>query len=239
MAPTGRAKAANSAERALEQRTAAKPDDAVAHYRLGVLLLASRDLYKSFAPDKSGVVARAEQLLQRAVAIDPTHARAQATLGFALHQMERLADALACFLAARRLDPANATYDVYVPTLLVAMQREDEAIAEINRVGRRRKVNLAKLRRELAAARFPADAETLLLNGFIRAYNFMWSWLSDEAERIRNSLMRGRKQQLAKAEMDECEAFSRALRKEFRRAQVPAALRPLAAAAARYGIGDD
>ncbi|HYC50969.1 MAG TPA: hypothetical protein VEB19_07675, partial [Gemmatimonadaceae bacterium] len=92
------------------------------------------------------------------------------------------------------------TYDVYVPTLLAALDREEDALAEIARVGRRRKANLAKVKRELAAAKFPADADTLLLNAFIRAYNFMWSWLSDEAERVRNSLTRGRKQRLAKAE---------------------------------------
>ena len=227
------------AERTLEQRIADRPDDAVAHYRLGILLLASRDLYQFYARDSRRVVARAEQLLQRAVALDPTHARAQATLGFALHQLERLDDALACFRSARTLDPKNETYDVYVPTLLVELEREKEALAEINRVGRRRKANLTQLRRELAKAKFKADATSLLMNGFIRARNFMWSWLSDEAERIRNSLTRGRKQRVAKAETDECEAFSRALQKDFRRSQVPASLRPLAAAAARYGIGDD
>ena len=226
-------------ERVLEQRIARNPDDAVAYYRLGVLLVASRDLYRSFARDTTGVVARAEQMLQRAVVLDPDHARAQAALGFALHQLDRLDDALSCFRIARRLDPKNETYDVYVPTLLAALERQQEALAEISRVGRRRGVNVAKLRRQLADARLEADADTLLLNGFIRAYNFMWSWLSDEAERIRNSLTRGRKQLRAKAYTDECEGFSRELRKDFRRADVPAALRPLAASAARYGIGDD
>jgi hypothetical protein len=77
------------------------------------------------------------------------------------------------------------------------------------------------------------------MRGFIRARNHLWSWLSDEAERIRNSLSRGRKQRLAREELSQCEAMSRALRAEFRASRVPATLRPLAAAASRWGIGDD
>ena len=227
------------AERALEQRVASNPGDATAHYRLAVLLLASRDLYEFHTPDADGVVARAEALLARAVELDPVRSRAHAALGYARDQLGRAADALPCLLTARRLDPKNETIDVYVPTLLVELEREPEALAEIERVARRRKVNLAKLRRELAAARFDSDARTLLSNGFIRARNYFWSSLADEAERIRNSLSRGRKQRLARNEAADCLAWSRALRREFNRSLVPAPLRPLAAAAARYGIGDD
>lgn len=227
-----------TAERVLERRITDSPRDAVAHYRLGVLLLASRDLYECFTPDEKGVVARAEALLATAVGLDPKRAAAHAALGFARHQLGRAADALTCFVAARRLDPKNETVDVYVATLLVELEREHEALAEIARVARRRKVNLAKLRRDLDAAGMPTDAATLL-QGFIRARNFLWSWLADEAERIRNSLSRGRRQRLARDALGECLAMSRALRKTFRASRVPAALRPLAAAAARWGIGDD
>jgi len=225
-------------EESLERRVARAPGDAVAHYRLGVLLLATRDLYEFHAPDDTGVVARAEQLLAHAVRLDPKRARAHAALGFARHQLGRPGDALPCFTAARRLDPKDEMADVYVPTLLVELGRDREALAEIARVARRRKVSLARLRSELAAASIEADAEALL-QAFIRARNHLWSSLWDEAERIRNSLSKGRKQRLAQAELSACEAMSRALRKEFRASRVPAVLRPLAAAAARWGIGDD
>lgn len=99
-------------------------------------------------------------------------------------------------------------------------------------------MSLAQLRRELAGARQEAAAEALL-SGFVRARNHLWSWLHDEAERIRNSLSRGPRQRRAQADLHECEAMSQELRREFRASQVPRALRPLARAASRWGIGDD
>lgn len=228
----------DTAEQSLERRIADAPNDAVAHYRLGTLLLASRDLYELHAPDDQGVVARAEAVLDRAVQLDPRRATGHAALGFARDQLGRPEDALRCFITARRLDPKNGVVDVYVPTLLAEMGRERDALADIARVARRRKVSLAQLRRELAAARQEPSADALL-SGFVRARNHLWSWLRDEAERIRNSLSRGRRQRRAQAELRECEAMSRELRREFRASQVPRALRPLAPAAVRWGIDDD
>lgn len=223
-----------------EKRVAADPDDATAHYQLAVLLLATRDLYEFYLPDETGVLARADRLLTRATELDPSHAPSHAKLGFTLHQLgEELERALASFKTARRLDPKNKTVDVYVPTILAEMEREKEALAEVEAVGRRQKVKLAALRKELAKAKFPADAETLLLNGFIRARNFFWSETWDEAERIRNSLERGRKRRVAQEELDECERMRHELEQSFDASRVPAAVRALAPAASRYGIGDD
>jgi hypothetical protein len=223
----------------LEQRIADDPDDARAHYQLAVLLLATRDLYAFYKPDDEGVVARAELLLTRAIDLDPKHAASHAKLGFTLHQLGKLEPALASFMTARRLDPKYEVVDVYVPTMLVELEREDEALKELATVARRRKVNLSKLRKELTKAAFPADAATLLTNGFIRATNFLWSHMTDEAERIRNSLDRGRKQRVAKSELDECRAHQRDLKKKFDASRVPASIRVLAPAASRYGVGDD
>jgi len=127
------------AERSLERRIADSPDDAVAHYRLGVLLLASRDLYRFYAPDDHGVVARAEALLHRAVQLVPGRATGQTALGFARDQLGRPEDALQCFVAARRLDPKNEVVDVYVPTLLAEMGRERERwqTSRVSRAGAR------------------------------------------------------------------------------------------------------
>ncbi|MEX2154718.1 MAG: hypothetical protein WD825_15355, partial [Gemmatimonadaceae bacterium] len=200
----------------------------------------SADPYAFFTPDEDGVLARAELLLQRAVELNPKHARSHAALGFARHQLgNRLDLALSCFQAAHKLDPKNQTVDVYVPTILAEMGREKEAQAELARVARRWKVGLAKLRRELANVGFEADAATLLANGFIRARNYLWSQLSDEAERIRNALDRTRKHRRANAELDECAARQRELKREFRVARVPASIRSLASVASRFGIGDD
>ena len=224
----------------LEQRIAAAPNDAKAHYQLAVLLLASRDWYEFYAPDGKGVLARAERLLTRAVEVDPKNARAHGALGFTMHQRGKQLDkALGHFRTARRLDPKDETVDVYVPTILVELEREKEAHAEIARVARRRKIGLAKLKKQFRAAGWKGDAAMLLNDGFIRAQNFMWSRLADEAVRIRNSLDRGRKARIAKAEAADYRTMQRELAREFRISRVPKALRPLAADAKRFGIGDD
>ncbi|MGH7677846.1 MAG: tetratricopeptide repeat protein, partial [Gemmatimonadaceae bacterium] len=224
----------------LQQQIADDPGDARAHYRLAVLLLASRDLYEFYAPDEAGILDRAARLLERAVQLDPQSADSQAALGFTYHQIGKKLDrALECFKAARRLDREDETVDVYVPTILVEMEREKEAHAEIGRVAKRRKIDLKKLRRQFAEAGWKGDAAMLLSDGFIRARNFLWSRLTDEAEAIRNSIERGRKGRLAKAALAECAAFQRELAREFRASRVPKDLRPLSAAAKRYGIGDD
>lgn len=223
----------------LQQRIEQSPDDATAHYELAVLLLATRDLYEFYMPDESGVLSRAEKLLTRAIVLDPSHAPSHAKLGFTLHQLDRLEPALASFRAARKLDPKNNIVDVYVPTLLVAMENEKEALAEVEAVARRQKFALGKLRRELAKAAFPADAGTLVTNAFIHARNFFWSALRDEAEDIRNAFERGRKRRMAKEELDECRERQRELTRAFNSSRVPASIKTLASAASRYGIGDD
>jgi tetratricopeptide (TPR) repeat protein len=223
----------------LQKRIDADPNDAKAHYQQAVLQLATRDLYEFYAPDEAGVLDRAEKLLARAVALDPSDSAAHAKLGFTYHQLDRLEPALASFRTARKLDPKDATVDVYVPLILVELEREKEAQAELTAVARRQKVPLAKLRKEIEKVGWVADARTLLTNGFIHARNYLWSEMSDEAERIRNSLERGRKRRVAKEELDECRAFQRELKSGFDASRVPPALKALTAAASRYGIGDD
>lgn len=224
----------------LRQRIADDPSDAKAHYQLAVLLLATRDLYAFYGPDEPPVLAEAERLLMRAIELDPTHAPSHAKLGFTYHQLgDRLERALASFRTARRLDPRNKIVDVYVPLILITMEKEKEALAELTAVARRQKVNLAKVRKELAKVGFPADAQTLITNGFIHPRNFFWSATYDEAERIRNSLERGRKRRVAQEELDECQRRQRELKQSFDASRVPASIRALASAASHYGIGDD
>lgn len=63
--------------------------------------------------------------------------------------------------------------------------------------------------------------------------------MTDEAESIRNSLEGGRRRRVAKEELEECKAHQRELKERFDSSRVPASIVPLAAAAVRYGIGDD
>jgi hypothetical protein len=85
----------------------------------------------------------------------------------------------------------------------------------------------------------PADAMTLLLNGFIHARNFFRSFLADEADAIRNGLERGRARRVAAAERTRCLEDQQRLQESFDPSRVPEAIRALGTWASRYGIGDD
>ena len=135
---------------------------------------------------------QARRHLESAIARRPKHAASHAALGYTNdHLGRRDEQALACFREAFRLAPRDRISEVYALTLLAEMGREKEALAGIKAAAKRHEVDLAKLRRELAAARFPADAGSLLMNGFIHARNFMRSAIADKAERIRDARAAG------------------------------------------------
>jgi tetratricopeptide (TPR) repeat protein len=232
---TGAARPADAGA-ALQARIAADPDDAVAHYQLGILQLAEMDMYRTLADP---VLAKAQRLLQRAVELHPSHAFAHAALGLALSCREQYERALEHFRASSRLDPKNRTFEVNIVETLLNLEREQDALAQITAMASRHGVKVAKLKAELARAKFPADAQHLLMNGFIHPGNFLRSALVDEADRIRNSLDRGRKRRVAQEELERCKEDQRALARDFDRRRVPAAVRALAGSAVLYGIGDD
>ena len=220
----------------LEQRVAADGDDALAHCQLAVLLLGTTGFYEY---GDSPVFARTQKLLERAVKLDPSNALAHSALGFTLAHRGRQEQALEHFRAAHRLDPKNKTVEVYIATMLVELEREEEALKLLAAMGSRHGVKLAKLKADLAKAAFPVDAHHILVNGFIHARNFLRSYLEDEAERMRNSIDRGRKRRVAKEELDRCRQDQLELERDFDPKRVPAPLHALSAAAARYGVGDD
>jgi tetratricopeptide (TPR) repeat protein len=221
----------------LRQRIEADAGDAAARCQLAVLLLAEYGLYGT--EEGPALLGEARALLTRSIALDATHAPAHALLGYTCDLIGDVEPALASLREARRMDPKNKTVDVYATSLLVALEREDEALAEIEAMAPRHRLNLEKLRAELAKVGFPADAGTLLMNGFIHGRNFFRSWMSDEAERIRNTLQRGRRRRVAKEELDRCKEDQRRLQRDFDRSRVPASIRSLAGAASTYGVGDD
>lgn len=222
----------------LEHRVATDGDDALAHCQLAVLLVDTLGFYEF---GDSQVLARAQELLERAVKLDPSHALAHTALGFAVSErgFENAEQALAHFRSSHRLDPKNKTVEVYIARMLVDLEREEEALKLLAAMAPRHGVKLAKLKAELAKAALPVDAEHLLTSGFIRARNFLRSELEDEAERIRNSIDRGRKRRVAKEELDRCRRDQLELERSFDPKRVPASIKALAAAAARYGVGDD
>jgi hypothetical protein len=222
----------------LQRRLAADPDDADARYQLAVLLLdENARLYEAYEPE---LLAQVREQLHKAIQCRPTHAPAHAALGFTYAVTDDGAEqALECFREARRLDPQHKIYEVYFLTLLDQTGREAEALAEIEAASSRHDVDFHALRHALIAAEMPADAMTLLLNGFIHARNFFRSALGDEAEAIRNRLERGRARRLSAAELKQCTEQQRQLEKSFDPSRVPESIRALAAWASRYGVGDD
>jgi len=183
---------------------------------------------------------QARRHLESAIAKRPKHAASHAALGYTNdHLGRRQEQALACFREALRLAPRDRISEVYALTLLAEMGREKEARAGINAAAKRHGIDLAKLRRGLAAARFRTDAHTLIANGFIHARHFMRSAIGAKAERIRNARRPGRAARRAKAERKSCQEDQQALARRFAASRVPAQLRVLAPWASRYGVGDD
>jgi len=219
----------------LKWNIAADADDAASRYRLAVLLL---DEYGR--TDEPELLSHAREHLAHAVALRPKHARSHAALGYTYDLTEgRAEQALASFREARRLNPQDREYDVYFLTLLEVTGRQTEALAEIEAAAPRHDVDLHALRLALTAAGMPTDANSLLLNGFIRAQNFFRSSLEDEAERILNTLEPGRARRDAAAERKRCAEHQQQLARTFDASRVPESLRALATWARRYGVGDD
>ena len=204
-------------------------------YEQAVLLL---DIQRPSGRRKRLIQARRH--LESAIARRPKHAASHAALGYTNdHLGRRMEQALACFRQALRLAPRDRISEVYALTLLAEMGREKEALAGIKAAAKRHDLHLARLRRALLAAGFPADAETLLMNGFIHARNFMRSAIADKAERIRDARAPGRAQRRAEAERKDCREHQKALARGFDASRVPAEVRALAPWASRYGVGDD
>ena len=221
----------------LERRVAADADDADARYQLAVLLL---EVYHWTRERRELGVAR--DALKQAIKKRPGHAPSHAVLGFIHDQhggARGASQALACMREAHRLKPGDKICEVYWITLLHEAGEEKQALAAIKAAAPRHGVDLKKVLRELAKARFKADAASLLMNGFIHARNFLRSRLGDEAERIQNKLRPGRAQREADAQHERCLQDQRELQARFDAERVPEALRALSSWAARFGVGDD
>jgi hypothetical protein len=225
-----------AAVESLERRVAADADDADPRYKLAVLLL---EVY--VWTKESRELALARKVLKEAVKRRPKHAPSHAVLGFLYDHdgMRGAGQALACMREAHRLNPRDKICEVYWITLLHEAGEEKEALAAIKAAAPRHGVDLKKLRRQLAEARFKSDAAHLLMNGFIHARNFLRSRLGDEAERIQNRLRPGRAQREAAAQHERCLQDQRELESSFHGARVPEPLRALSSWASRYGVGDD
>ena len=225
-----------AAVESLEARVAAEAGDADARYKLAVLLI---EVHQWTQERRELSLAR--DVLKQALKKRPGHAPSHAVLGY-LHDQAGVRgakQALACMSEAHRLDPRDKTYEVFWIALLSESGQERAALAAIKAAAPRHGVDLKKMLRELAKAKFPADSASLLMNGFLYPRNFLKSRLGDEAERIQNRLQPGRGKREAAAEHERCLQDQRELERSFDASRVPESLRALSSLAARYGVGDD
>ena len=235
--PSSKTATIDPAVSTLEQRIANNPDDGNAHYQLAVLLLAPHA--ESYFWRKRAVLPRAKKLLKRAVALQPDKWNRHALLGFVYtHNTKDLGLALDAMREALRLRPNEEVLQVFIPWILADMGEEREAIKAMTDVARQQGINLRQHREELRKARIPADSDALL-QAFLRPRNYFASNLWREAERLRGRIHPEIREAAERAEREDCAQRQRELRESFDRSRVPPALRPLAAAAARYGVGDD
>lgn len=211
------------------------PAHAQAHYALGVVLLD-----RARAAGDAALLSRSRAALRRAAELEPNDARIHAMLGHALDWDDATAPEAAAALAqAHRLEPGNALFETYWITLLAESAPQDEALRPIEAAAARQGVDLAAVRSELAAADFPADAPTLVMNAFLRARNHFRSHFMDELERLLGQAEPERAARQRRAVAEECRALQAELEAELRAREVPADFRALTPLAARFGVADE
>ena len=169
----------------------------------------------------------------------PDDAGYWAGLGFALDASDLPEEALAAFRHAKEVDPDDEEVEVFVLTLLSELGPEREAMAAVEAVAKRVGVDLEALREELTAAGMPVDARALLMNGFIRARNFLRSRLEDEIERSHRMQDPEAWRRQAESGRVDCSKMQEELENDIDPERVPAGLRDVTPWAIRLGVGDD
>ncbi len=210
------------------------PDGAQAAFDRGLVEL---DQYLFHFDDAA--LPRAVDAFRLAAALAPDNAGHWAALGFALDSADMPREAMDALQCAREVDPEDKEVEVFILTLQSELGPEREAMKAVEALATRNGVDLESLRRDQTAAGMPVDSRTLLLNGFLRARNFLRSRLEDaidQSHRRRNPEGSARQ---AEAERQECGERQEELRNNIDPDRVPALLRDVTPWAIRLGVGDD
>ena len=88
----------------------------------------------AFAMQRAGDHARAMELMQRAITLDPKLDRAWYGLGLSLAHVGRHEEAVAKFREAARLQPFNPYAGYHLGAVLAKLGRREELLAEYERV---------------------------------------------------------------------------------------------------------
>ena len=182
---------------------------------------------------------RAVEAFRSATALAPDNADHWAALGFALDSSDVPGEAMAALQRARDVDPEDEEVEVFILTLQSELGPEREAMAAVEALAKRSGVDLESLRRDLTAADMPVDSRALLMNGFLRARNFLRSRLEDAIERSQRRRDPEEWDRQAEAERRECGERQEELRNNIDPEGVPVPLRDVTPWAIRLGVGDD
>ena len=182
---------------------------------------------------------RAVEAFRFATELWPDNSAYWAGLGFALDASDMPEEALTAFRRAKEVNPDDEEVEVFVLTLLSELGPEREAMAAVEGLAARKGVDLKSLRKDLAAAGMPVDARALLMNGFIRARNFLRSRLEDDIERSQRKQDPENWARRVESERQDCAKMQEELRHDLDPDQVPAGLRDVTPWAIRLGVGDD
>ncbi|MDH3207859.1 MAG: hypothetical protein OEO79_14740 [Gemmatimonadota bacterium] len=182
---------------------------------------------------------RAVEAFRSATETEPDNAGYWAGLGFVLDASDLPREALAAFRHAREVNPDDEEVEVFILTLLSELGPEREALAAVEALAERDGIDLDSLREELTAAGMPVDARALLMNGFIRARNFLRSRLEDDIERSERTQNPDAWSEQVESERQDCAKMRKELEHDIDPQRVPAGLRDVTPWAIRLGIGDD
>jgi tetratricopeptide (TPR) repeat protein len=182
---------------------------------------------------------RAVDAFRLATALGPDIADHWVALGFALDAAGMAKEALTCLRRANEIDPDDEEVEVFVLTLQSESGPEREAMVAVEALAKRKGVDLESLRRDLTGAGMPVDSNTLLLNGFFRARDFLRSRLQDAMERSHRGRDPEEWVQRGEAEWRECTEMQDELQRSVDPDRVPTGLRDVTPWAIRLGVGDD
>lgn len=160
-------------------------------------------------------------------------------LGFSLDAADATGEALLTLQQAQKVNPHDEEIEIFALTLLPELGPEFEAIVAVEALAERKGVDLDLLRRDLAEVDLPVDSLTLLLNGFLRARNFVRSRLEDSIERSRRTRNPEQWSREIESKRRECREMQEELQSNFDLNQVPVELRDDSSWAIRIGVGDD
>ncbi|MCZ6619272.1 MAG: hypothetical protein O7E57_14195 [Gammaproteobacteria bacterium] len=205
--------------------------DARSHFDRGIELFG--EYYESV---DDVVLASATEEFRLAAAAEPGEINYWIALGYSLDSADDRPGALEVLRRAAQLDSTNSEVEVLILTLLAETGAESEAMDGARVAAARQGIDIAAIQKELEVDGLPVNAINVIRQGFIRARNFLWSWIQDEIDAAER---RKEPDKLTESEQLDFNYALNEIRRELDSEQVPVVFQSLVPWAVRLGIGDD